>query len=541
MMALLRRSWFFEAFSRDNRPPAWFWLLPAAVALLRSLPLLWLHVIPPPDGMSYLGISYIPKDFLAYLAFVRQTAEDGSLIYDNPFTTDPQTPRFILLFQNFVGLISRCTGLSPNAAFEWSRIPLTFLFFAALWAFLRPILTDKRDRLCACALVAFSGGFEALYRACLGFLPKLSDHTSATIEQSTQWLMGWNTFASSFNPMWIAALVGTLFALRVLLTPDVSRGKGELFGAAVALFLTYWIHPYTAIGIVAIVLVLPLLEIAVERTNWQRVAVLAVILAPTLALIALIGRWQSADLVYRASSNNVFGEQEVPIFWYPLTLGAVGFMALRGAKEWAAQMHPWRFALLAWVLAIALLHSSPLINGYKFVFLLHLPLCIVAAGPVRKVFAEWRSRQPIYRWRALGLGFCLFISAPLVTWESLREVVHYNAVPTDYMRMVETMSKLPGANALVPPRLGNILPAFTAHRVWAGQWFLTPRDSERRQAYERLTSEPRHFAEFERLLADQRINYLVVPAERSDWLVHQLGAKVKERVSGGSLTLLILQ
>lgn len=528
-------------FARGERPPIWFWLLPLVVALLRTLPMLWLQAVPPDDGYAYTGVSFVPKDFLAYLGFIRQTADHGALIYYNPFTTDPQSPRFILLFHNLIGLICRATGLAPNAALELSRVPLTFLFFAALWIFLRPILTDRRDRQWACVLVAFSGGFEPLQRIVAGWLPPLQPFMAFQLRQATDPLIGWNTFASFFNPLWIAALIPALFVLRSLLAPEAPLNKWHWVSIGAGLLLVYWIHPYTAIGVIAIAAAFLGVEMAAHRTNWRRVTTVAAIALPTFLIVALVSRWQASDAVYRAASGNVFGEQQVSVFWYPLTLGALGFFALRGARQWTAQAHPWRLPLLAWIIGIALLHTSPLINGYKFVFLLHLPLCIVAAGAVREVFDRWRSPFVSDKWRAAAVALCLFLSTPLLTIESLREVRRNNSVGADYLRMVETMSGLPAGNAFVPPRLGNLLPAYTSHRVWVGQWFLTPHDGSRREWYELMTKDPQHLAELQNVLADQHIDYLVVPTERGDFLAHHLGDKIRERTARGDLTLFVLQ
>ena len=86
------------AVSSRDRPPAWFWIIPAVVAFLRTLPFLWLKCAVPPKGMEFLGLGYIPFDFLSYLSFIRQVGDNASIFFYDAFTTAPQSPRFILLF-----------------------------------------------------------------------------------------------------------------------------------------------------------------------------------------------------------------------------------------------------------------------------------------------------------------------------------------------------------------------------------------------------------------------------------------------------------
>src|SRR5689334_4179136 len=129
-----------------DRPPSWFWLMPLVAALIRTVPYLTVLRASPPPGKVYLKFGYIPKDFLAYLAFMRQVGDTGSSIFVNPYTTEPQQPRFVFLFHWLLGAVAALTG-HLNAVLELARFPLAFLLFWLLWRFLRDILPDRRERL----------------------------------------------------------------------------------------------------------------------------------------------------------------------------------------------------------------------------------------------------------------------------------------------------------------------------------------------------------------------------------------------------------
>ena len=109
------------------------------------------------------------------------------------------------------------------------------------------------------------------------------------------------------------------------------------------------------------------------------------------------------------------------------------------------------------------------------------------------------------------------------------------------MRVVKTLAQKPRGNVLAPRPLGNLVPAFTTHRVWAGQWFLTPNYEGRLAALDRLTSDPKLSDQLRALINDQRIRYLVVPAARADMVAQELTGQVAERLPHGAFELLTLR
>src|SRR6185503_18610596 len=175
------------------------------VALLRALPFLQLIVRQPPRGYVYMPIGYLPKDWLAYVALIRQAADTGRLLLANPFTTEPQQGRFVLLFHQALGALHLATGIDPFWLLELSRVPLLLVFFAVLWRFLGHLFVERRVKLWACALAAFAGGVEPFVLPLARAL--LSPATSQRIDRELWHFYGWSGFAAFYNPLWIAALV----------------------------------------------------------------------------------------------------------------------------------------------------------------------------------------------------------------------------------------------------------------------------------------------------------------------------------------------
>jgi hypothetical protein len=216
-------------------------------------------------------------------------------------------------------------------------------------------------------------------------------------------------------------------------------------------------------------------------------------------------------------------------------------MGALGARRWIAEQHPQRVAIFGWILAIALLHWLPILNGYKFVFLLPLPICILAAPVAREVLGRMRGPRARDRWLALGAGIALFGGTVFQTLEDIRSTRNVSAAPSDLMSAVQTLSEWPTGNALVPSGVGNVLPAFSSHRVWVGHWFLTPDFYERNEIFRRLTSDRSAAPRLRELVRKQHIRYVVVPSARYELVAEALGQAVSERHPHGELELLVLR
>jgi hypothetical protein len=522
----------------EGRPPAWLFGIPLLAGLLRMLPLLAQRFVEPPVGATWLPVSYLPKDFLQYAAFSRQVVVDGTFFFHNPFTTEAQADRFVLLFHWAVGLVAKLCGATPFTVFEWSRIPLLFAFFATLWWFLGPVLPNHRERGVAALLVGFAGGLEGFVRPFAeAWLPPAM---ALRLLQDTSPLHGWSPFGGFYNPLWIAALTLALGVLRPLLF-ERERSPGRLAACGAGLTALFFVHPYTALGVGVIAALHPgvarLCGAGPPVRRWLED--LAVLGAAGL-VVGSVSLWQLQDAVYRQSTGGVLGDQNLSVLWYPLTLGVLGAMAWVGARRLRAARGPAHPALFAWIGAVAVLHWLPFVNGYKFVFLLPLPVAILAAP----VASEWLGGRIAAggRGRALAAlaGVALFSGSALQTVTAVRSVGEVSVAPVDLMRTVELLAEKPTGNALVPSGLGNVLPAFSAHRVWVGHWFLTPDFFEREVLLRRLTTQPHMGPQLVRLLEEQAIRYLVVPRARADGVARQLGAGVTERRRVGALELLVV-
>jgi hypothetical protein len=385
--------------------------------------------------------------------------------------------------------------------------------------------------------VGFAGGLEGFARPFAGLLP---EGFSLRLRQDTSQLHGWSAFASFYNPLWTASLSLALVVLRPLLF-DPARTPRALALSGAAFVVLFFVHPYTALGVLAVAALRPLVTLLLrEPLEVRRGLADGAVLGAALAVIGAVSLWQLSDPVYRRSTGGVLGSENLSALWYPLTLGLLGALALAGARRFAATRHPARAALFAWFAAVAALHWLPVLNGYKFVFLLPLPVCILAAPVARAWLARARASGVPGLGLALLGGVALFGGALLHTVEAVRSARSVSAFPSDAMELVRILADEPAGNVLAPAGFGNVLPAFSSQRVWVGHWFLSPDYFVREQLFRRFTTNAAQADALRGVLGEERIRLLVVPAERAERLGERLGAQVAERRRVGSLELFVL-
>ena len=493
---------------RGKRTIPWFvWTAGAVMALLRSIPFVQTFFVSRP-GFESLPVGFIPKDWFAYAAMIRRVGEDGMLL-SNPFTTDPQGGRFILLYHEVLGAIHSVTGIDPLILLEASRWPVTIVFAVVLWRFLCRLFADRSHIRWAFFLVMFSGGMEYPVVIAMQHLAVAGVGPVVVWRQAVQdmWhLYGWNTYQSAFNPLWMSGLTGILLFADILVSGQ-RPGIRRVAAATAGFFVLWYVHSYSAVAVAGLAC-----GVAVVRwaRDWRFPGVLVLnylkLFVPGLMLVGAVSLWQSADSVFRASAGGFFGSQAPSFFWMPLTLGVPGLLALRGWMAGGPTVG--RDVVAGWTLAAVLMSVSTLINGYHFVFLIHIPLCIAAAPVVSEIASKGRATFIV-------ICVLLFSSTVFSTIQASRDVGGLSQVPSEAMAVVRDLADERSGNVMAPAELGNIIPAFGPHKVWTGQWFMTPGYAERAAKYRTWFGSPEgpaaHRDEIMQSLATGRIKWLIVP------------------------------
>ncbi len=329
---------------------------------------------PPGSSFNWILPPY-PDDALAYLAWVKQAAL-GAWLFKLKLTALPQRA---VLFQPFflvAGLICRATGAWPGLVLFWLRALGVAAFLLALERFVRRLPLSLGARRLALALVSVSSGW--------GFLQAWGLLRSPAGSPSDLWLVDCNTLWSlTWNPLFPFALA--LLVVIIDLCGD-ERPSGRKPAAAGALTsLLALLHPYDA-GIVGVVVAI--LALRRPRGGARDWLVFAAAAAPGVLYEAwaarapiLAGHARLGAMPSPAVSDLVWG------------FGFVGVLAVAGVAVLARRKAMRGFApVLAWAGGALAAAYFPVWFQRKFLFGVHLPLCVLAAVGADAALARLRGR-----------------------------------------------------------------------------------------------------------------------------------------------------
>ncbi|MCX8108154.1 MAG: hypothetical protein N3G20_05050 [Verrucomicrobiae bacterium] len=517
-------------------PPTLFWLIPAAVAVLRLIPFCLTRLLEPPEGKVLPAVGYNPIDWFAYVAFTRQAAETGHWLLSNPYAPLPQDGRFIMPLFGLIGHIARWTGMDVFWALELSRIPLTFIYFVTLWWFLAPLVPGVPQRLGTVLFAAFSGGLELLALPLVTCLPA---ELQAVAYQALSDDQGWNTFAALYNPLWTAGLTCTLIALRPVIQPGGPRSLHQWMQVAVGYVVTHLVHPYSGLVVLAVICAIPAVRLLFGLTEnlGTHLRGMAKTMMPAFAVVTGIVMWQNQDEVFRSTAARVLGNNPLSVFWYPVTLGVVMLFSLRGWSGWLARNVPGSLEVGTWTVTVVFMHSSPLFNGHHYVFHLHLPLAVVGASAFESLCRSARETMSFGRQLLAALMLAATFQSPFaVTFRAIKQVLNYQ-IPEPAMAALNYLAGLPPGTVYTSPHLGTLVPAYTRHHTYLGHWFLTPNYAEKQKHFNEIIEGRLIPEDVIAFWQKAGIDYVLLPPTASSDLVNTLQARTKESVNVNLYTL----
>jgi hypothetical protein len=333
-----------------------------------------------------------------------------------------------------------------------------------LWRFLNLFQWNNKEKFWAIVLILFSGGIEG---------PVQLFTANETFVKNIWQFYGWNSFAAFFNPLWIFATILLLIVLRYTL-PDAGpvTWKQKIVLAA-SFTLLHFSHSYSSLIALCLIAVSVLFSFSLRKFLHLLYA-----LCLPLAIILYASAWQIADEIYRLSASHFFGTQNITLFWYPIGLGLLLFLAVKGSL-----MNPSK-VILVWIFPVIFLHHSDIVNGYKFLFYLHIPVVILATPYFLHLLQNF-SRLSYF------LIFPLLFNAPVFqTIEGIQEIKSREYISPAIYAEIKKLQTIPKANIIAPTPVDTMIPAFTPHNVFCGHWFLTPGYQEKGKLYSYLVDHP---------------------------------------------------
>jgi hypothetical protein len=191
----------------------------------------------------------------------------------------------------------------------------------------------------------------------------------------------------------------------------------------------------------------------------------------------------------------------------PLALLGAGLLGRR------SDAGDFRFSLLlGWMLAGMILGHLPFLSAYKFLFLLHVPLCICATEALVRWGPRWRW------WLLMPVVPVLSLTNFRVVIDSLGEVAEPSKLfymPRAEYNTLRALAEFPPGNVLASPVTGAFVPWLSRKPVYVGQWFLTIDPEVKWQRVKKFFDPETSTSWRREFLVEHQIRYLIYgPAEK---------------------------
>lgn len=461
--------------TRIERRSVLVWAI--GIVLLASIPYM-VGLSIAPQGYHFLGLTQNIDDGAVYLSWTRQAA-DGNIFIRNLFTNEPQPLGQINLLFLIMGNIARFSHLSCITVYHLFRVVLGFALIFAIWKFSVLFIGERRERLLLIPLVGLSSG--------IGWL---IPNVQSPVGSVDVWQPEAITFLSIYlNPLFLCALLLMLGSFYYLILAERAGRARFAVLAGIFLLLLGNIHSYDVLTIACVWLAYVLVSAIIDRRIQWRVVGLSALAAAIGALSILYQiHIYLADPVFRARANTQISSPVVTSFFtgYGLVLLAAiaGIVLLtrcrRKSDSDKAEKSVWLFVIV-WAVVGFMVPYIPIMQQRKLIMGVHIPLCILAAVALSRVFAKLK---PIY---ALGLGVGLFAivfqsnsafmrldiqlmavgktvtwCSPFISNNSLKAIEHLRAI------------SLPESTIMADPQISLFVPGFAGRQVYYGHWSETP-------------------------------------------------------------------
>ena len=435
---------------------------------LTSVPQLYAWLTTP-KGLVYMGYVVGAPDQAVHTAWMRE-AQLGMVLFDDPFTTDPQRPHFFHVYYLLLGTAARVFHLPLMFVEQAGRLLSGWAFLLVVYAFAAQLTGVVSARRLALAMVALTSGLGWLVN-----LPLFVGHPTSALGY---WSMDWVprkaglvmpeaiTFQSlmRFDLSAVSYLLLTLTFY--LLWLAWRHGSWKLaVGAGLAVMLLGNVHSYDAITVWGVGgLALVVRGIGQRRWPLRELALLAIVLALSALSVAYQYHVYTTSEVFRAKADTLtlsppfvsVGGHTLTDYLgvmlrYALTFGICTPLALVGVWKAARRRDLGWLYLSTWALVPFALVLLPFSFQRKVAEAMHVPLAMMAGLVIAEVvFGERAGRSklsPLVRYAILAGVFALGLPSNLAIFRHAFKVSRDYAAgrgdpawPSFYLRVGEVQA-----------------------------------------------------------------------------------------------------
>ena len=452
----------------------------AAVALVFA-PYVWGHFHEPP-GMVFMGFADHPYDQNVYLSYIQQASE-GKFFIRRDHTLEPQRPLFFNPFTWVMGQAVRLFGVTPLQTYYAAIALYAFLLFWVIYWFTGLFIADRRARVFAFALCAFSSGLCWLipYRQWL-VLASRSPIESHNLIPIDYWIAETITFETILSvPQKAATALLMLLAFGCFLKASAGRTFTRGVCGGLAVFALSLVHPVDVVPVAVVIAACAAVALIRFRDTAPRAAAAG-------ALIALTALPAFLYMVYLFRTEPVFIEWSKEKFISPHPLSYVigyGLVLFLAVPEIVWIVRRGRFPdwlLAVWAVAVAALLYAPVSYQRRLSTGVHVALCVLAARFVfrsvlpalrRYYAAGWSPRVEAAALAAIVIATAPsnFVNVALCIREMRTNPLEFY-LPQGDVEAMRWMRERHNEDAAVLStyKSGLYLQAYTGNRNYVGHW-----------------------------------------------------------------------
>ena len=491
-----------EPFGKAHGELRWLLIASLAVLLFASLPTLYAWSLADADHV-FTGFVYNTEDGNSYIAKMRLGAR-GEWLFHLPYTSEEHEGAVVYPFYLLLGKVAAGLGLSHVLVYHLARVLLGLFLLLTVYFFVATFTPDVAVRRLAWALVAVGSG--------LGWLLTLLGATHWLGDLPLDfWVPEAYVFLVLYNLPHLALAEGALLWAILWTLRAFETGQARwCLPAGLAALVMATILPFYA-GVLAAALGALLLALLLRRRQvpWRETGLTALTglgALPPVAYNAWVFTTNPAFQIW-AAQNRILSPH--PLHYL---LGFALFLvpALLGARQ-ALRTRDERWLLpVAWVLVVPILLYVPFNLQRRMIAAVQVPLALLAATGL---WVWFEGRPALRRWGPAGYVALASLSYLLLVLGSLGPISQRGTPIFRPGAEVEALAWLnaharPGEAVLASFEVGNVIPAQTDQRVFAGHGPETLHSDEKLALIDTFFQSETPDAWRQALLRDHGLDYL---------------------------------
>lgn len=453
------------------------------VILISLLPLVFGYTTQGPSEV-FMGVPVHVTDANNHLNMALQ-AKEGNILLANYFTSEDVPGLIFNPYHLVLGWSAYIFNMDIIVSYIIWGIIFSVILFFTIYYFLSSFVSDKKTRFVAFLLIALSNGFAFWWF----LVDKLTGYQFGSADF---WITELNTFQSLGHPHFTLSLILLLLTLLFGIKALESKGIKYSIIAGIFGFVLSLVHLFDIItSTVVLVGWFLFRQLKAKSWNWiefRNLAIIGLIMAPGVIYYAWVFIFNSAYAEWNSLNQTI----TPPLIRVISGFGLVFFLAL--IPIWVEKKKLWNekinnenmraiFLLVIWGLLNFILIYFPMNVQRRFIFGLHIPLCILSAIAIIKYVL------PIIKNKKLQIPFLviiLLISFATTIMLTVTQINNLHSNQTDDFSNIKYLSSsennildwldqntINSDVILAPDRLSNFIPAVSGNRIYSGHWAQT--------------------------------------------------------------------